>query len=209
MTQNINGNLKQFLTVIKNAQASLTHIDVHFLKGGVNSATSLEEAGTSKRKEYQVAYDSFLKIVEELKETSEHRSEKAATLCKIERFLRSINFHPSGESKANMVTFGINYDGVFTREALSFISRSAKIKYHATEGFRNYLLMRAVALAPFSCRIFDLSQSMHKGLSFPGKKSIIIYPKSYYIRFRAYGSAKSFDFTQHGSFLRSRFLHLS
>ena len=37
----------------------------------------------------------------------------------------------------------MNYNGVFTREALSFISRLAKIKYYATEECRNYLVMRA------------------------------------------------------------------
>ena len=37
----------------------------------------------------------------------------------------------------------MNYDGVFTREALSFMYKLAKIKYPATEGCLNYLVMRA------------------------------------------------------------------
>ena len=49
-------------------------------------------------------------------------------LCEIERLGRSIS------AKPNVVTFGVNYDGVFTREAQSFMHRLAKIKYPAVEG---------------------------------------------------------------------------
>ena len=42
-----------------------------------------------------------------------------------------------------MVTFGVNYDGVFTREAQSFMHRLAKIKYPAVEGCQNYLVTRS------------------------------------------------------------------
>ena len=63
----------------------------------------------------------------------EPRSEKAAMLCEIKRLC----------SKPNVVTFGINYDGVFTREAQSFMHRLAKIKYPATEGCQNYRVLRS------------------------------------------------------------------
>ena len=58
-------------------------------------------------------------------------------LCDIEKLCRTIN------TKPNVVTFGVNYDGVFTQEALSFMYKLAKIKYPATEGCLNYLVMRA------------------------------------------------------------------
>ena len=67
----------------------------------------------------------------------EPRSEKAAMLCEIERLCRPIS------TKPNVVTFGVNYDRVFTGEALNIMGRLAKIKYHATQGCRNYLVMRA------------------------------------------------------------------
>ena len=59
-TRQINGNLKQAYTVIKSENASFTHIDVHFAKGGVNNAAKLESAAATKRKEYRVAHESFL-----------------------------------------------------------------------------------------------------------------------------------------------------
>ena len=58
-------------------------------------------------------------------------------LCEIERLGRSIS------AKPNVVTFGVNYDGVFTREAQSFMHRLATIKYPAVEGCQNYLVTRA------------------------------------------------------------------
>ena len=58
-------------------------------------------------------------------------------LCEIESLCRSIS------TKPNVVTFGVKYDGVFTREAQSFMHRLAKIKYPAAEGCLNYLVMRA------------------------------------------------------------------
>eukprot|EP00944_MAST-04C_sp_MAST-4C-sp1_P014984 g14984.t1 len=122
LTQKINGNLQKFYTVIKSENASFTHIDVHFGKGGDNSAASLENAAALKRKEYQVANESFLNIVEELNRTRGHRPVGAQRLCEIERLGRSIS------AKPNVVTFGVNYDGVFTREAQSFMHRLAKIK---------------------------------------------------------------------------------
>eukprot|EP00944_MAST-04C_sp_MAST-4C-sp1_P007750 g7750.t1 len=51
-TKQINGNLKQAYTVIKSENASFTHIDVHFAKGGANNAAKLENAAATKRKEY-------------------------------------------------------------------------------------------------------------------------------------------------------------
>ena len=38
--------------------ASFTHIDVHFGKGGDNSAAKLENAAAIKRKEYRAAHGS-------------------------------------------------------------------------------------------------------------------------------------------------------
>ena len=58
-------------------------------------------------------------------------------LCEIESLGRSIS------AKPNVVTFGVNYDGVFTREAQSFMHRLAKIKYPAVEGCQNYLVTRS------------------------------------------------------------------
>jgi len=58
-------------------------------------------------------------------------------LCEIERLGRSIS------AKPNVVTFGVNYDGVFTREAQSFMHRLAEIKYPAVEGCQNYLVTRS------------------------------------------------------------------
>ena len=58
-------------------------------------------------------------------------------LCEIERLGRSIS------AKPNVVTFGVNYDGAFTREAQSLMHRLAKIKYPATEGCQQYLVMRS------------------------------------------------------------------
>ena len=52
-TQEINGNQKKFLTVIKNEKATFTHIDVHFTRGGEKSAASLERAAKNKRNEYE------------------------------------------------------------------------------------------------------------------------------------------------------------
>ena len=69
--QQINGNLKQAYTVIKSENASFTHIDVHFGKGGDNSAAKLENAAATKRKEYQAAHESFLRIVQELRKGRE------------------------------------------------------------------------------------------------------------------------------------------
>ena len=123
--------------------ASFTHIDVHSARGGENSASSLEGAAKDKRKEYHAAYSSFLKIVKELREVGASRAEGAATLCAIERLLHSLHFHPIGESRPSVVTFGVNYDGVFTREALSFMNRLAEIKYPETQGCLKYLVMRA------------------------------------------------------------------
>ena len=47
-TQQINGNLKQAYTVIKSENASFTHIDVHFAKGGANNAAKLESAAATE-----------------------------------------------------------------------------------------------------------------------------------------------------------------
>ena len=58
-------------------------------------------------------------------------------LCEIESLGRSIS------AKPNVVTFGVNYDGVFTREAQSFMHRLAKIKYPAVKGCQNYLVTRS------------------------------------------------------------------
>ena len=120
--QKICGNLKKFYTVIKSNNASFTHVDVHFGKGGDNSATTLENAAATKRKEYRAASDSFLKIVKVLREARGPRSERAAMLCDIEKICQTMN------TKSNVVTFGLNYDGVFTREALLFMYKLAKIK---------------------------------------------------------------------------------
>ena len=136
-TRQINGNLKQAYTVIKSENASFTHIDVHFATGGANSAAKLESAAMRKRKEYRVAHESFLKIVQDIREGPEPRSPPATMLCEIESLGRSIS------AKPNVVTFGVNYDGVFTREAQSFMHRLATIKYPAVEGCQNYLVTRA------------------------------------------------------------------
>ena len=58
-TPQINGNLKQAYTVIKSENATFTHIDVHFGKGGANNAAKLESAAATKRKEYRAAHESF------------------------------------------------------------------------------------------------------------------------------------------------------
>ena len=134
---NHNTVLKQAYTVIKSENASFTHIDVHFAKGGSSNAAKLENAAATKRKEYLAAHESFLRIVQELGEGPEPLSPRAAMLCEIERLGRSIN------AKPNVVTFGVNYDGVFTREAQSFMHRLAKIKYPAVEGCQNYLVTRS------------------------------------------------------------------
>ena len=76
-------------------------------------------------------------IVRELQERPEPTTPRAAMLCEIERLERSIS------AKPNVVTFGVNYDGVFTREAQSFMHRLAKIKYPAVEGCQNYLVTRS------------------------------------------------------------------
>ena len=136
-TQKINGNLKQAYTVIKSENATLTHIDVHFGRGGDKGAANLENAAVRKRKEYQAAHESFLRIVEELRARREPISSRAANLCEIERLGRSIS------AKPNVITFGVNYDGVLTREAQSFMHRLAKIKYPAVQGCQNYLVTRA------------------------------------------------------------------
>ena len=136
-TQEINGNLQQAYTVIKSEKATFTHIDVHFRKGGNISAAKLENAAATKRNEYRAAHESFLRIVQELQEGPEPLPPRAAMLCEIERLGRSIS------AKPNVVTFGVNYDGVFTREAQSFMHRLAKIKYPAVEGCQNYLVTRA------------------------------------------------------------------
>jgi hypothetical protein len=81
----INGNLQQAYTVIKSENASFTHIDVHFGKGGDNSAAKLENAAAIKRKEYRAAHESFLRIVQELEEGPEPLSPRAAMLREIER----------------------------------------------------------------------------------------------------------------------------
>ena len=80
----INGNLQQAYTVIKSENASFTHIDVHFRKGGDNSAAKLESAAATKRKEYRAAHESFLRIVQELGEP-EPLSPRAAMLCEIHK----------------------------------------------------------------------------------------------------------------------------
>jgi hypothetical protein len=49
-----------------------------------------------------------------------------------ERLSDSLNFHPTGESRPSVVTFGVNYDGFFTRKALSFMNMLATIKYPET-----------------------------------------------------------------------------
>ena len=136
-TQKINGNLKQAYTVVKSENATLTHIDVHFGRGGDKGAANLENAAVRKGKEYQAAHESFLRIVEELRARREPISPRAAMLCEIERLGRSIS------AKPNVITFGVNYDGVLTREAQSFMHRLAKIKYPAVQGCQNYLVMRA------------------------------------------------------------------
>ena len=133
----INGNLKKAYTVIKKDRATFTHIDVHFGRGGDTSAAKLESAATNKRKEYREAHESFMGIVRELQERPEPTTPRAAMLCEIERLERSIS------AKPNVVTFGVNYDGVFTREAQSFMHRLAKIKYPAVEGCQNYLVTRS------------------------------------------------------------------
>ena len=86
---------------------------MHSATGGENSASSLEGAAKDKRKEYRTAYSSFSKIVKELREAGAPSAEGAATLCAIERLLHSLHFHPTGESRPSVVTFGVNYDGVF------------------------------------------------------------------------------------------------
>ena len=102
LAQKNNGNLKKFYTVIKSNSASFTHIAVHFGKGGDNSTSTLENAAASKRKEYQAANESFLKIVKVLREARAPRSEKAVILCEIERLFQPVS------TKPNAVTFGIN-----------------------------------------------------------------------------------------------------
>ena len=84
-------------------------------------------------------YKSFLDVVKELREMCAPRSGRAITLCKVERLLRPLSSHARVESKSKVVTFGVNYDGVFTRESLSFMRRFAKLKYQATHGCCNYL----------------------------------------------------------------------
>jgi len=133
----INGNLQKAYTVIKKDRATFTHIDVHFGRGGDTSAAKLESAATNKRKEYREAHKSFREIVRELQERLEPTTPRAKVLCEIERLERSIS------AKPNVVTFGVNYDGVFTREAQSFMHRLAKIKYPAVEGCQNYLMTRS------------------------------------------------------------------
>ena len=81
----INGNLQQAYTVIKSENATFTHIDVHFAKGGANNAAKLESAAATKRKEYRAAHESFLRIVQELEEGPEPLSPRAAMLREIER----------------------------------------------------------------------------------------------------------------------------
>ena len=138
----MNGNQKKFLTVIKSIGVTFTHIDVHFTRGSEKSAASLEGAAKNKRKEYEAAYSSFLKLVKELRAAGASRTEEVSVLCEIERLLHSLRFLPTGELRPNVVTFGVNYDGVFNREAMSFLARLAVIKYLETEGFLNYLVMR-------------------------------------------------------------------
>ena len=87
----INGNLQQAYTVIKSENATFTHIDVHFGKGGDTSAAKLESAATNKRKEYREAHKSFMRIVQELQEGPEPTTPRAKVLCEIERLGRSIS----------------------------------------------------------------------------------------------------------------------
>ena len=68
-----------------------THIDVHFGKGGDTSAAQLESAATTKRKEYQAAHESFMRIVRELQGGAGPLSPRAAMLCEIERLDRAIS----------------------------------------------------------------------------------------------------------------------
>ena len=80
---------------------------MHFARGGDKSAATLEGAANNKRKEYQAAYSSFLKIVkEELRAAGAPRAEGAAILCEIGRLLHSLNSFPTGESRPNVVTLG-------------------------------------------------------------------------------------------------------
>ena len=99
-TQEINGQQKQFLTVIKSGKATFTHIDVHFTRGGEKSYASLERAAKTKRKEYEAAHSYFLKLVKKLRSADEPRSEEAEVLCQIERLLHSLRFSPYRGIKA-------------------------------------------------------------------------------------------------------------
>ena len=107
---------------------------MHFTRGGEKSAASLEGAAKNKRKEYEAAYSSFLKLVKELRAAGASRTEEVSVLCEIERLLHSLRFLPTDESRPNVVTFGLNYDSVFIREAMSFLTGLAVIKYLETEG---------------------------------------------------------------------------
>ena len=106
-------------------------------KVGVATPLNLKMQQRPREREYLAAHESFLRIVQELGEGPEPLSPRAAMLCEIERLGRSIS------AKPNVVTFGVNYDGVFTREAQSFMHRLAKIKYPAVEGCQNYLVTRS------------------------------------------------------------------
>ena len=90
-----------------------------------------------KKKKLNIYDISQIKIVQDIREGPEPRSPPATMLCEIESLGRSIS------AKPNVVTFGVNYDGVFTREAQSFMHRLATIKYPAVEGCQNYLVTRA------------------------------------------------------------------
>ena len=102
----MNGNQKKFLTVIKSIGVTFTHIDVHFTRGSEKSAASLEGAAKNKRRGYEAAYSSFLKLVKKLRAAGASRTEGTSVLREIERLLDSLRFLPTGESRPNVVTLG-------------------------------------------------------------------------------------------------------
>ena len=72
-----------------------------------------------------------------------HPGRKGQQLCaKLSDSYIPLTF-PYRRIKAQRSHFWVIYDGLFTREALSLMTRSAKIKYPETQGCRNYLVMRA------------------------------------------------------------------
>ena len=79
---------------------------------------TLENAAATKRKEYQAANESFLKIVKRLREMREPRSEKAFMLCDIEKLCRSVS------TKRNVITFGVNYNGAVSYTHLTLPTKA-------------------------------------------------------------------------------------